>query len=611
MRSALLGAATAVVTLAALATAPLPASAANTYGVGGTITYAVPSSAAKTVVRLYPVSGTPAAAGGKYATTASGGHWGITGVAAGRYRVLFSASTGDNAANAAVWLGGTPYEDKARVIDVGRQATNDLAVTQPAAGSISGTLTLPTGQNDRRGVQAWLFNHDTGLYERAQGVTTGAVTSTGNYTVRGLAAGDYIVRFADRNGMNPRFATRYYPGGEYQWDSDQVTVTAGAERTGIDGSTGPWGWYSGRLAGADRFATSAAISSAYWAAGTSGDSRVVFVANGTAFPDALSASAAASVLGGPLLLSRQDSLPDTTWKELQRYKPSVVAVIGGTASIGDAVWKQLGRLGAVTKKEVSLVRLAGADRYETSRKVVDTVFGGAPVNSVFIATGTNFPDALVAGSAAGYRWGPLLLVNGSAGKLDAPTKALIASLSPSRIYIVGGVNSVSNGIQADLATLNRPEVLRLAGADRFGTAQAVNREVFPFADEAFVANALTFPDALSISAVAGSLGAPLLLAPPTCIPYGEVVDATALGVSTYWAVGGTASLSTAVTDLTMCDKGQYGMSSALSAEVGVPETGAVQPADPSTQIDRRTAAETRFGAGDAARPSADRLTTGG
>jgi putative cell wall-binding protein len=604
VRSVLLGAATAVVTVAALATAPLPASAA-TYGVSGTITYAVPSTAAKTVVRLYPVSGAAGPAGGKYTTTATGGHWGISGIAAGRYRVLFSASTGDNAANAAVWLGGTPYEDKGKVIDVGRQSTSGLSVTQPAAGSISGTLTLPTGQSDRRGVQAWLFNRDTGLYERAQGVTANLTGATGDYTVRGLAAGDYIVRFADRNGMNPRFATQYYPGGEYQWDSEQITVTAGAERTGIDGSVGKWGWYSGRLSGADRFATSAAISSAYWADGTSGNSRVVFVANGTAFPDALSASAAASVLGGPLLLTRQEAVPQSIVNELKRLRPGVIAVIGGTASVGASAVGQLQKLAP------SVVRLAGADRYETSRKVVDTVFGGAPVNSVFIATGTNFPDALVAGSAAGYRWGPLLLVNGSASRLDAPTKALIASLSPSRIYVVGGVNSVSAGIQSDLATLNRPEVLRLAGADRFGTAQAVNREVFPFADEAFVANALNFPDALSISAVAGSLGAPLLLAPPACIPYGEVVDATALGVSTYWAVGGTTSLSPAVTDLTMCDKGQYGMSSALSAELGAPEVGAVQPADPSTQRDRRTAAEERFGAAGGDRPSTDRLTAGG
>jgi hypothetical protein len=61
----------------------------------------------------------------------------------------------------------------------------------------------------------------------------------------------------------------------------------------------------------------------------------------------------------------------------------------------------------------------------------------------------------------------------------------------------------------------------------------------------------------------------------------------------------------------MCDKGQYGMSAALSAELGAPDPGAVQAADPSTQRDRRAAAEERFGTTGGDRPNADRLTAGG
>ncbi|GIT80498.1 hypothetical protein LLS1_21670 [Leifsonia sp. LS1] len=182
-------------------------------------------------------------------------------------------------------------------------------------------------------------------------------------------------------------------------------------------------------------------------------------------------------------------------------------------------------------------------------------FGSGSVTSVFVATGANFPDALVAGSAAGYQYGPLLLVNGAAAQLDAASSAAISALSPRRIYIVGGLNSVSAGIQADLQRLGAPQVLRLAGSDRFGTAQAVNAAVFPFADEAFVASAFGFPDALSISAAAGMLGSPLLLAPASCIPSGEVADATLRGVPTYWAVGGTSVLSPGITPLQTCGAG--------------------------------------------------------
>ena len=53
-----------------------------------------------------------------------------------------------------------------------------------------------------------------------------------------------------------------------------------------------------RLAGADRFATSAAVSRAYYPVGTG----VAFIANGLGFADALAGAPLAGKLGGPILL---------------------------------------------------------------------------------------------------------------------------------------------------------------------------------------------------------------------------------------------------------------------------------------------------------------------
>lgn len=586
MRTVLLGGAAAAVTIAALAVAPLSASAASTYTVSGSITYAGAATSPTdpgTDVRLFPVTGgNPSATSYQAAATvgASGTTWSVSGVPAGKYRILAShrVSTGTDAGTADAWYGATPYEDQATVVTV-THAVTGLTIDRPAAGSISGTVTAASGTPSPSQVTAWLYNGTNGLFERVGGAGGANTTSTGNYTIRDLNPGTYVVRFGGPyTDLSPQAATQYWQSTDNLWASKLVTVTAGQNATGIDGTLGEWSWYSGRLSGDDRFATSAAISSNFFNDGSAfGKGPVAYVASGVDFPDALGASAAAAWQGGPLLLTRPDAVPASIVAELQRLKPSKIVVVGGANAVGASAFAQL------TPLAPTVTRISGPDRFATSRAIVSNAFT-QPVTSVFIATGRNFPDALVAGSAAGHQYGPLLLVNGTDGAVDSTTKALITSLAPKRIYIVGGPNSVSPGIQADLATLaSVPEVVRLSGPDRFATAQAVNQEVFRFADAAYVASGLGFPDALSISAIAGSIGAPLLLAPPQCIPNGEVADSTALGVSTYWVVGGTAVLSPAVKDLTMCPPGAYGSATGATAKSdAVPAPLAPQAADPST-----------------------------
>ena len=57
----------------------------------------------------------------------------------------------------------------------------------------------------------------------------------------------------------------------------------------------------------------------------------------------------------------------------------------------------------------SVTRLAGSDRYATSVQVSRSAYGSS--DSVFIATGTNFPDGLAGGPVAALLPGPLLLVS--------------------------------------------------------------------------------------------------------------------------------------------------------------------------------------------------------
>ena len=81
-----------------------------------------------------------------------------------------------------------------------------------------------------------------------------------------------------------------------------------------------------RLAGADRYATSVAISRLQ-----DPGVPVVYVAAGTNFPDGLSGAAAAGELGGPLLLTLPGGLPASVAAELARLKPRRVVVLGARA----------------------------------------------------------------------------------------------------------------------------------------------------------------------------------------------------------------------------------------------------------------------------------------
>jgi hypothetical protein len=92
-----------------------------------------------------------------------------------------------------------------------------------------------------------------------------------------------------------------------------------------------------RLSGADRFATSAAISAATFPAGVD----TAYVATGLAFPDALSGAPAAALGGNPVLLVTPTAVPSSIAAELTRLAPQRIVILGGTGAVGAAVASQL------------------------------------------------------------------------------------------------------------------------------------------------------------------------------------------------------------------------------------------------------------------------------
>jgi len=90
-----------------------------------------------------------------------------------------------------------------------------------------------------------------------------------------------------------------------------------------------------RIAGADRYATAAAISASGW---TANEPAIVYLATGASFADALAAAALAGVRDAPLLTTTPKGLVAPMATEIGRLSPTTVVLLGGTGALSDAVF---------------------------------------------------------------------------------------------------------------------------------------------------------------------------------------------------------------------------------------------------------------------------------
>ena len=301
---------------------------------------------------------------------------------------------------------------------------------------------------------------------------------------------------------------------------------------------------STRISGADRFETSSTVSKKGFPDGAD----VVYVASGMNFPDALGAGPAAAQVDGPLLLVAPTSVPDTVMAEIKRLSPRKIIIVGGTGSVSASVEKTLRSVPSLTG---GVVRLSGPDRYSTSIKIARYAFSdGAKV--AFLATGTNFPDALTAGPAAASLDAPVILVPGSSAQVDSATAELLRDLGVETVYIVGGAAAISDGFASSVDALAGVEVERLGGDDRYQTGVRVNGRGFFTATSVYLAVGTNYPDALSGGALAGSQSAALFVVPSDCTPEKVIVGIMNQGPQSITLLGGTKSLAAPATLFRTC-----------------------------------------------------------
>lgn len=328
-----------------------------------------------------------------------------------------------------------------------------------------------------------------------------------------------------------------------------------------------------RVGGADRYSTAAQVAQATFAAPNAN----IILASGVNFPDGLAAAGLAGAANAPVLLTDPATLTGVTQNAMGAIfgasPTKTVHIVGGESAVSANVAAQVTALGYTVN------RISGANRYATAADIAAfqatlspvgiTFVAGAPLRTVFVATGETFPDALAAGAPAFRGKHPVLLTQSSA--LPAETAAALASLGAQRVILLGGESAVSADVATQIAAIGTGiRVDRISGADRGATAAALaNVAVATAANGGFgfhaaaasaaclgtgvagpnialLLNGTGFADALAAGPHAGACGAPILLSGSASTSTFLMANTAKVGVVR--AIGGTSAVPAA--DLT-------------------------------------------------------------
>ena len=328
----------------------------------------------------------------------------------------------------------------------------------------------------------------------------------------------------------------------------------------------PVGTYTGklqgvvRLGGGDRFATNVSIAKGVKAKASS-KTRAVFVASAKDFADGLSLGALAQAAGWPLFLVDKNSVPTSVLTQIKAVKPTHVYIAGGKNSISAKVEKIIAKTG----QKAQVTRFAGANRFETSKKIAAFFPQGSPA---FLVSGETFADAVVAAGPAAKENGPIILTG--SGWLRAEASDAIRAVAPKRLDVIGATWSAQNLKNVRSAARGKT-VNHIAGKDRYDTSAKVAARYFGKGSAAVYTNGGTFPDALSGISAAAVVDGPVILTQQNCRP-ASVASVSDKFKNTRVLLGGGSSVTAASYKTTCATVRPLGQQIATRAETEAAKT---------------------------------------
>lgn len=191
-----------------------------------------------------------------------------------------------------------------------------------------------------------------------------------------------------------------------------------------------------RDGGADRFETSRIIATNAFSSGAT----LAYIANGLAFPDALTAGAAAGAQHSPTILvnGQLAALDDATIQTLRDLGVTRVKIAGSTSSVSQGIQDSLNTLLGSTNVQ----RFGGKNRFETASLIVRDAFPTSA--TVYMADGNNFPDALAGATLAGTKGSALMLALQPC--MTRQTAQDLIDLGTTSMIMLGSTASLGSGV---------------------------------------------------------------------------------------------------------------------------------------------------------------------
>ena len=260
-----------------------------------------------------------------------------------------------------------------------------------------------------------------------------------------------------------------------------------------------------RLSGQDRVDTALAIAKAAY----TGKISKIILTSSENYPDALAGSVLAHKLNAPILLVGSNKTAQEkilTYLKDNMDTTGTVYILGGIGAISKDMEAKITASGF---KDIN--RLGGADRYETNAKLVDTI-GVKQGTPIVIVSGENYPDSLSISSIAAVNQYPILMVNKN--EIPEAIKKEISLIKPSKVCIIGEEGAVSAAVEdqvSQTAAIDKTNIVRIGGVDRFETSLKVIQYFGLSGSVACVASGNNFPDALAGSIYAANNNTTIML----------------------------------------------------------------------------------------------------
>lgn len=260
-----------------------------------------------------------------------------------------------------------------------------------------------------------------------------------------------------------------------------------------------------KLEGDTRYETAVEISKKGWANG----SDTVVLVNGYSIVDGITSTPLATTNEAPTLLVEKDRVATSTTNELKRLNPKHVILIGGENSIGSKVEGVIKNLGS----DITIDRVGGSDRYETSLLISEKVAEKNDVNKVYVTSGIGEADSLSIASKAGAEKQPIVLA--SKDDISSGIYDWIKEKEVKDAYFIGGTASLSDKVISKVDSIVSSDVSknRIAGSDRQETNAKVIEKFYPEQtySSVYVSKSDQLVDALTAGPLAAKTNSPVVL----------------------------------------------------------------------------------------------------